>query len=1200
MSETQVEQTAPNDGDKSFVHLHLHTQYSLLDGAIKIKDLMVKTKEFGMPAVAQTDHGNMFGAIDFYTSCKKAGIKPIIGSEVYFTPGSRFDRIPPTRRSDVLDSQDAEESKHQIHHLILLCKNETGYKNLCKLVSYAYLEGFYYKPRIDFELLNKYSEGLICSTACLKGEVAYNFFTGQDEKAIAAINKLHGIFGDDLYIEIQENGIMEQTVANEKLVKYARENDLKLVATNDCHYLTPDDAAAQEVLLCVQTGKTFADEKRMRLTTNEFYFKSAKIMREKFHYAPDACDNTLEIADKCNLELNWTKEDGSPDYLLPDFEIDTGESSAEFFTRMSREGLEERFLGPHFRKLILEDNWESEQKPVYYKRLEEELKMIIDMDFPGYFLIVSDFIKWSKDHDIPVGPGRGSGAGSIVAYSLKITDINPIPFNLLFERFINPERISMPDFDIDFCQDRRQEVIEYVTKKYGEDKVAQIVTFGQLKTKAVLKDVARVYDLSFAESNALTKLVPDELGIGLQDAIDKEPKLQELIESDPKIRQIVNISKRLENLNRHAGIHAAGVVITDEPLLNYCPLFKGKNGEQVVQYDKNFAELIGLVKFDFLGLKTLSVIKQVEGFIKRDHDESFNIENIDLEDKAVYEFISTGSTLGIFQLESSGMIDLCKRIKPGTLDDVTAINALYRPGPLESGMVDDFIEIKQGSKEMTFAFPELEPVLKDTYGVIVYQEQVMNIARIIGGYSLGGADMLRRAMGKKKVEEMDRHRGIFLKGAQERNFDTDKAGKLYDLMANFAAYGFNKSHAVAYALIAYQTAFLKKYYRPEFFAGILSYELDNKEKITAYIKDAGNNDIEVMAPDVNESLWLFNVVNGNIRFGMGAIKNVGKVAVESLIKERDTNGPFLGFVNFCERVNLRDVNKRTMEALIKVGAFDSCDGHNRKTLLENVENIALYAAKVQEEKELGQVNLFGGAENAEQMSVDIIETGDFDDKTKLGYEAELMGIYISGHPLDQYKDAMEDLSSMPINEVLEAPGSDEREMTLCGLLTDVKEIVTRKGKKMAFANLEDLTGKIECIIFPKSYEDLAEKLHITEPIIVRGAVKLSESPRKLFLNKILDLKEEAKESVTAVRIDLDYANLNGRRLDKLKQTILSYRGSIPLYLIFDNGKARARLPLGDEFLVHPSPQLASRINEIFQANCVKYIIDGKAEGVYEN
>lgn len=1184
---------------ESFVHLHLHTQYSLLDGAIRLKDLIKRAQEFGVPAIAQTDHGNMFGAIDFYTQCKAAGIKPILGSEIYFTPGSRFEKGA-LKKQKVVGSQDEMESRHQIHHLILLCKNEKGYENLCKLLSRAYMEGFYYKPRADYELLREFKEGLICTTACLKGEVGYNFFSEQDDRAIKTIEKLKDLFGEDFYLEIQENGIPEQKIVNEKVVKYARENNIPLVATNDCHYLTREDAAAQEVLLCVQTGKTFQDEQRMRLTTNEFFYKSPKEMREAFHYAPDACDNSLRIADKCNVTFNWKDEKGNQIYHLPDYPIETEETPADYFSRHCREGLEKRFNGPHFVKLRLDPKWESEIKPSYLQRLEDEIAMIIKMGFPGYFLIVSDFIRWAKNNGCPVGPGRGSGAGSIAAYALEITNVDPIPFNLLFERFINPERISMPDFDVDFCQENRYRVIEYVTQRYGEERVGQIITFGKLQAKAVIKDVSRVFGLTFGEADVLSKLIPEELKMTLDKALEMEPKITELMESDPRIKQVVNISRRLEGLLRHASIHAAGVIITNKPLVTYCPLFRGREGEKVIQFDKDFSEKIGLVKFDFLGLKTLTVIENASNFIKRDKKADFDIEAIDLEDQKVYDFVSAGETVGVFQLESSGMIDLCKRIAPGSIDDISAINALYRPGPLESGMVDEFIEIKHGRKLTQYPFPTLEPVLKDTYGVIIYQEQVMNVARIVAGYTLGQADMLRRAMGKKKADEMAKHRELFLAGAKERGYDLDTANDLFDKMEKFAEYGFNKSHAVAYSVISYQTAYLKYYYPAAFFAALLSSELGNMDKITQYISDAKHFDIEVLPPDINESLWPFNVVGSNIRFGMGAVKNVGNNAVDEIVRERTENGPFTGFLNFCERINLKIVNTRVFESLIKVGAFDNCEKLNRKTLLENLEMILAYCKKRQEESSLGLVSLFDmGGDNLSQTAeanLDIQEVAEFDDLEKLSHEAELMGIYISGHPLDRYAGLMKEMASMPIANVQDFLGTDQkRSMTLAGKITSKKIILTKKGDKMCFATLEDLTGKIECIVFPRAFAEYEAILNSDEPVLVEGVVNLQESPRKILADKILRLKEHSENRITAVRISVSLEDLTETKLNKLRQVLLSYRGSTPMHMIFESSEGRARLPLGEQYLINPTPQMAHQINEVFNKDAVKFIIDGKLE-----
>jgi DNA polymerase-3 subunit alpha len=1205
-----------NTRKDSFTHLHLHTQYSLLDGAIRLNDLFKRAKELEMPAIACTDHGNMFGGIDFYTRAISAGIKPILGSEIYFTPGSRHDRRAP-KNLKTLDSQDEVEGKHQIHHLILLCKNLTGYQNLCKLLSKAYQEGFYYKPRADVELLREFSEGLIATTACLKGEVGYNLFTGQDERAYQAAMKFREIYKDDFYLEIQENGIPEQVEVNKKIIAFARDHSIPLVATNDAHYLTREDAAAQEVLMCIQTGKTFEDEKRMKLSTTEFYLKSPQEMRQAFHYAPDACDNTLKIADKCNLEIKWQDDKGKQIYLLPKFEIKTEETEDQFFERLSKEGLEERFNGPHFKHLIAKSNWETEIKPQYVDRLDVEIGLIKQMGFTGYFLIVSDFIIWSKSQGIPVGPGRGSGAGSIVAYALKITNVDPIPYNLLFERFINPERISMPDFDIDFCQDRRQEVIEYVTKKYGEERVGQIITFGTLSAKAVIRDVSRVFALPYSEADTLAKLVPEELGIELQDAIDKEPKLKELEDNDPKIRRILQISKRLEGLNRHAGIHAAGVIITNEPLVTYCPLFRGAKGEQVVQFDKDFSEKIGLVKFDFLGLKTLTVISNASKLIQRDMKPDFDIEFIDYHDQSVYQLISEGATIGVFQLESSGMQDLCKRIKPDSIDDITAINALYRPGPMGSGMHHEFADIKHGlnNKTEVYAFEELKPVLKDTYGIIVYQEQVMNIARVVAGYSLGQADMLRRAMGKKKAEEMAMHKEIFRKGAVERGFDQEKAIALFDLMEKFAEYGFNKSHAVAYSVISYQTAFLKKYYPAQFFAALLGTEINNKEKITAYIQEAKDFDIAILPPDVNESLWLFNVIGDTIRFGLGAVKGVGEGAVEEIVRERTENGPFKGFVDFCERVNLKSINKRVMESLIKVGAFDSCEKYNRKTLLENMEFIVAYAEKKQEDKLNGQTSLFdmgGTSENTEEQ-LQINESPEFDEKQKLSLEAELLGIYVSGHPLMRFKDIMGKLTSMNLAQIQELPtvtkpegynprmgdenDPSKRSVVIAGMITESKIILTKKGDKMAFVTFEDLNGKIECLFFPKIFAEFQHFLTGDEPLIMSGFVNLSEDVKKFFPTKISLLKDESDERVTSVRVNVPLTKLNPYSLAQVKQVIQSYRGSIPIHFIFDTPEGRARMPLDDNFLVSPSPQMAAKINEILNANSVSFIIDNKVEEV---
>ena len=844
------------------------------------------------------------------------------------------------------------------------------------------------------------------------------------------------------------------------------------------------------------------------------------------------------------------------------------------------------------------------------------------MGFSGYFLIVADFIQWAKDKKISVGPGRGSGAGSIVAYALSITNINPIPFSLLFERFINPERISMPDFDVDFCQQRRGEVIDYVTEKYGKERVGQIVTFGKLQAKAAIRDVSRVFSLPYSEADMLSKLVPEELGITLDKALEVEPKFKELMDSDPKIKQIIEISQKVEGLNRHASIHAAGVIITSEPLVDYCPLLLGAKGEQVIQFDKNFSELIGLVKFDFLGLKTLTVIEYASEFIRKNHLATFDIEEIDLEDEKVYKFIGNGETVGVFQLESSGMIDLCKRIKPDSLDDITAINALYRPGPMESGMVDDFVDIKNGKKEPTFPFPDLEPVLKDTLGVIVYQEQVMNIARIVAGYSLGQADMLRRAMGKKKVSEMERHKEIFRKGATEKGFNENGAIELFEKMANFAAYGFNKSHAVAYALIAYQTAYLKYYYPACFFAGLLSTELNNTDKVTAYINDLKNYEIKILPPDVNESLWLFNVVDENIRFAMGAVKNVGEAAVQEIKREREEKGPFKGFIDFCERCDLRIVNKRAVESLIKVGGFDQCEKMNRQSLLKCMEKVMSHGGKISEEKELGQVSLFsmGGASSEGEdlldikKMLDIEEIEEFDEKEKLALEFQLMGIYVSGHPLDRYAESLKEFSSMSLAQVQDlsmekssgqgnynggngrfSKDRNRKELSLGGVLTSSRNIMTKKGDKMCFALLEDLSGTIECIVFPKVFSEYEDILKTEDPVLIEGYVNLEETPKKFFPQKIEFLEDHSEERVSGVAVNMQLEDISNEDLLRFKDIMMSFKGDIPVQLIFKNQEGKMRMFLGQEFLVRPSSKWVGKVHDIFGENCVRFITNNKME-----
>ncbi len=1177
--------------ERSFVHLHTHTQYSLLESSIRIPKLCEKAQEFGMMALAQTDLGNMFGAIDFYQTAQKKGLKPILGADVYFSSGSRFEKGQPLENVKAFTFQEKIDADYGISRFTLLCKSLEGYRNLCKILSKGYLEGLFHRPRVDWDVLKDHSEGLIALSGSILGEAGCFIRESNQEKASQYLLSMHEIFKENFYLELQRQQLEGQEKLNQFFINFGKKQGISLVATNECYYLEKEASESQEILRGILLGQNILDENRIRFPTSELYFKSAEEMRELFSDYPEACDNTLHIAEQCSVELNWTDEKGHQIYHLPHFPIKTGESTNEYFKRLSFEGLEERFQGPHFIKIRAQDNWEKELKFQYYERLELELEMIMKMGFAGYFLIVSDFIIWAKDNGIPVGPGRGSGAGSLIAYSLQITNINPLPYNLLFERFINPERVSMPDFDVDFCQERRGEVIEYVTQKYGKDKVGQIITFGKLLARAVIRDVSRVFALPYVEADALAKLVPEELGITLKKALEKEPKLRDLQERDPKIRQVLKVALDLEGLARHASIHAAGVIITNEPLVHYCPLFAGREGEQVVQFDKDFSEMIGLVKFDFLGLKTLTVIDRAVRLIQRDLEPDFDIESIDLEDKKVYDFISTGKTTGVFQLESSGMKDLCKRIAPDTLEDITAINALYRPGPLESGMVDDFIEIKHGRKDSSYLFPELEVILKDTYGIVLYQEQVMNIARTIAGYSLGQADILRRAMGKKKAEVMREHKKIFLAGAAEKNFDQKKAEELFDLIALFAAYGFNKSHAVVYALIAYQTAFLKLYYPAAFFAALLSTEMRNTDKVGQYISDAIDTGLTLNPPDINESLWFFDVNEGDIRFGMGAIKNVGEGSVQAVVNERKKNGKYQSFLNFCERVSLRQINRRMVESLIKVGAFDLIEKRNRKTLLENLDAILAYASKQQQERQSGQINLFMGNQEVQRSSLQIMEYEDFEEQEKLNFEMELMGMYVSGHPLDPYKEIATKLQTHSLANLQQIKGKDKRkEITVVGLLTSKKNIISKKGDSMAFATLEDLSGKCECIIFPKVFQEYEYLLNTGEMLVITGSTNLEEEPRKVFPQKIELLNEKLMERIRAIKIHLRHQDIQGNSIERLKKLLEDFPGPTQVTLMLETEEGKALLSLKEKFRVEPTTRLLSRINQNFTKKTAQFLI----------
>ncbi len=1204
-----------------FAHLHVHTQYSFLSSTIKVSDLVKRAKAEGMPAVAMTDSNNIFGAIDFYFACKDAGIKPIIGCELVYSPQGR--------------DQVFEGKGKPLHSLVVLCKNMLGYQNLSKLLTKAFIDGVNNKTPLsdlvrgvcDKELLNLYGDGLIVLSSSIRGEIGSKLMQGHEDEAVETIKWFKQRFGEDFYLEVIDNGLPEQDSVNQRLAELGPRMGVELVGTSEAFYLDPSYAEAQEILQCIPLGRNLDFERPKSLVPPEFYFKSGAVMQDRLASYAGAFENTLKIAEKCNLQFKFKDADGKSIYHLPKFRptgVAKGDAfdEVQFFRDQSREGLEIRFSEPEFsgpegkKKL---PNW-PELEAEYRKRLEEELTMIEKTGFCGYFLIVSDFIKWAKSQGIPVGPGRGSGAGSLVAYSLMITDIDPIEFKLLFERFINPERVSMPDFDIDFCQDRRGRVIEYVEQKYGKENVSQIITFGKLQAKAVIKDVARVLGLQFSESDQITKLFPDELNIKLKDAYDNAPDLRAKIESEPKLRKVWEYGLKLEGLYRNAGMHAAGVIITEEPIVNYCPLYVSKDGDMVTQFDKDFSEKIGLVKFDFLGLKTLTVIDSALKFVRmRPGLENFDIKAISLKDPKVFDLISSGNTNGVFQVESDGMKDLCRRIVPSSLEDITAINALYRPGPLGSGMVDDFIDRKHGRLETKYELPILESVLKDTYGVILYQEQVMQIAREVAGYSLGQADMLRRAMGKKKADEMAKHKEIFVKGATERKVDQKKASDLFDLMAKFAEYGFNKSHSAAYGMITYQTAFLKTYYPVEFMAALMTTEMSDTDKLAKYTADARAMGITVLAPDVNESIHSFGVedlpVKGQydkaIRFGLEAIKGVGGAAVDAILEAR-ASSKFASVLDLCKRVSMRKANKKVLESLILSGGFDSLlSGNlNRASLFASIENLLAYGQDEQAKAELGQSSLFDDFKAEEVRLSAPIDTlikkeAEWPLAKRLLSEKQVLGFFISGHPMESWQaicndwlghntETLKELAAKaPAAPAPQAnqwgPGGGGRpkrkEVRLAGIVVEFKEITTKKGSKMAFIQLEDYLGRVEVIAFPEFYANHLEVLNHAkespEPILITGEFEAKEGEPKILAGGAQKLEDAHSGRTVMVVVEIDPTKVAVDQLRSFKQHVLKNRGKSAIKMKFVTPEWKANLDLPKEMKVEGTAQFAAETNRIF-------------------
>jgi DNA polymerase III subunit alpha len=1130
-----------------FVHLHLHTDYSLLDGACDITELVDEAARRAMPAVAVTDHGNLFAAEQFYHVATTRGVKPIIGCEVYVARGSRHDRGSEKRNGDAAASvrgANGDPSQRGTNHLVLLCENAEGYRNLIRLVSAGFLEGFYYKPRIDYELLAQHSRGLIALSACLSGAVAEPLAERRYDDARDAAYRLRDIFGKgNFFLEVQDQGLEIDGPVNRELVRLSRESGIPLVATNDCHYLTRADARAQEILLCIQTGKTMSDPQRMRFATDQFYFKTAEEMAQVFRELPEALERTLAIAERCNVRIDPVRNS------FPEFQVPQGYSVDSYFERVVREGFAARV--PFLEALSKQGQL---RRPLgeYEQRLSDEIRMIIKMRYAGYFLIVWDFIRYARAQGIPVGPGRGSAAGSLVSYALQITDVDPLRYGLLFERFLNPERVSMPDIDIDFCMRRRGEVIEYVTSKYGRSNVAQIITFGTMAAKAALKDVGRAMDLPYGDADRLAKLVPNQLNITLAEAQTQSAQLRAAVEGDERFSAVLEVAKRLEGMARHASTHAAGVVISPLPLTDLLPLYKTNREEITTQYDMKGLERLGLLKMDFLGLTTLTVLSDTVKLIAANRGLPVELNTLPLDDAATYELFARGDTTAIFQFESHGMRDILRRYQPARFEDLTALNALYRPGPIQGGMIDDFIARKQGKKKVTYDLPELREILEETYGVILYQEQVMQIANRLAGFSLGEADILRRAMGKKDREEMAAQRDKFLTGCAAHKVPAKKAERIFDLITEFAGYGFNKSHSCAYALLAYQTGWLKTHYPVEFMAALLTSETGNTEKVVKYIHEARGIGITVLPPDVNTSGVDFTPVGEQIRFGMRAIKNIGENTVRGILEARERLGSFRSVFQLCDAVDARLLNRRVLESLIKSGAMDSL-GVRRASLYEVIDRAMERAQRLQRERASGQHGLFAaGAAVHSPPEPPLPDLEEWPEYELLANEFATVGFYISGHPLAKYAVRLKELKVADL-AALEGRRNGE-DITVAALAASLRPMRSRKGDRWAIVNLQDMTGEVEALVFPEAFTRLESTLKSGVPLLLRGRISVEEVGTRVIIQEAQLLEQDS------LRVRVNLGAMDEFTIDRLQELFASSPGPCTIeFDLFDSDGSVARL-----------------------------------------